>query len=130
MQQNRTSPRAEYRQRENLRINASPNLAEKFRGLKSLTVDLAYYDEGGTHKTTEIKYTVNLANAKSAFSFTCPNNECVGGDFDLSEQLAKAVAAHLTTSTGEMRCEGWQSKTTIETVRCHSLLRYRLNLEF
>jgi hypothetical protein len=130
MAQHKTSPRAEYRQRENLRINASHNLAEKFHGLKSLTVDLAYYDAGGIRKTAEIKYTVNLANAKSVFSFTCPNNECVGGDFDLSEKLASAVAAHLVTATGELCCQGWQSKTTIESARCHSILRYKFNLGY
>ena len=41
------SPRAEYRQQEGLRINASPNLADKFRALKTLMVDLAYYDDEG-----------------------------------------------------------------------------------
>jgi hypothetical protein len=130
MPQIKTSPRAEYRQRENLRINASPNLAVKFRGLKSLTLDLAFYDAEGLHKTSEIKYTVNLANAKSVFSFSCPNNECVGGDFDLSEKLAEAVAAHLTTTSGELRCQGWQSKTTIESTHCHRVLRYKLSLGY
>jgi hypothetical protein len=130
MSQHKPSPRAEYRQRENIRINASPNLAEKFGGLKSLTVDMAYYLAGGTRMTTEIKYTVNLANAKSEFWFACPNHECVGGDFDLSEKLASAVAGHLATTTGEMCCQGWQSKSTIESARCHSVLRYKLNLEY
>ena len=130
MRQNRIGPRAEFRQQENLRINASPNLAEKFHGLKSLTVDLAYYDAGGAHKTSEIKYTVNLANAKSAFSFTCPNHECIGGDFDLSDRLASAVAAGLAFTTGEMCCQGWQSKTTIGSAHCHNVLRYKLNLEY
>jgi hypothetical protein len=130
MQQHKISPRAEYRQQENLRISASPNLAERFHGLKSLTVDLAYYDSGGIHKTGQIKYTVNLANAKSAFSFICPNNECIGGDFDLSQELAEAVAAQLTTATGEACCQGWQSKTTIDSVHCHNILRYKFSLEY
>ncbi|HYT61274.1 MAG TPA: hypothetical protein VEL06_13955 [Haliangiales bacterium] len=130
MQRHKIGPRAEYRQQENLRINASPNLAERFHELKSLKVDLAHYAAGGVHKTSEIKYTVNLANAKSVFSFTCSNNECVGGDFDLSEKLANAVAAHLTTTAGELCCQGWQSKTTIESKHCHNVLRYKLSLEY
>jgi hypothetical protein len=129
-QHHRTSPRAEYRQQENLRINAAPNLAEKFCELKSLTVDLEYYDAGGVRRTSALKYRVNLANAKSAFSFACPNNECVGGDFDLSEKLASTVNAHLATATGEMCCQGWQSKTAIDSTRCHSVLRYKLTLEY
>lgn len=103
-------------------MSASPNLGETFRGLKSLSVDLAYYNAGGTHKTSEIKYSVNLASARSVFLFLCPNHECVGGDFDLSGKLAGAIAAHLTSATGEMCCQGWQSKTTsspcIATVFC------------
>ena len=124
------TPRAEFRQQENLRINASPNLAEKFPELKSLSVDLTYYDSEELHKASQIKYTVNLNNAKSAFSFMCPNNECVGGDFDLSEKLAGAVAARLATATGEILCQGWQSKTTIDSVHCHKALRYTLKLEY
>jgi len=46
----------------------------------------------------------------------CPNAGCIRGDFDLSDQLAKAVKEHRTTVTAEMCCQGWQSKTTIDTV--------------
>lgn len=130
MHQHKTSPRAEYRQQEGLRINASPSLAEKFHELKALTVDLEYYDSGGIHRTSEIKYTVNLANAKSAFSFICPNNECIEGDFDLSQELASAVAARLSVVTGEACCKGWCSKTTIGTMQCGNILRYKLSLGY
>ena len=40
-----------------------------------------------------------LANAKSVFRIDCPNSGCIGGDFDLTEELAKAVAEHRTTVT-------------------------------
>ena len=124
------TPRAEFRQQENLRINASPNLAEKYPELKSLSVDLTYCDAEDLRRTNQIKYTVNVNNAKSAFSFMCPNSECVGGDFDLSEKLASAVAARLATATGEIECQGWQSRTTINSVHCHNVLRYTLSLEY
>jgi len=128
--QQKTSPRDEFRQRELVRINASVSLAEKFRELKSLTVRLSHYTAGGTHKRSEIKYTVDLAHAKSAFSFACPNSRCFGGDFDLSEILASAVAAHLTTTEGEMRCHGSQTKTTSAAQPCESVLRYKLSLKY
>jgi hypothetical protein len=91
MHHQRFSPRAEYRQQENQRANDSANLAERFRDLKSLTVDLAHFAPERLTKTSEIKYTVNLAHAKSVFRFNCTNDECVGGDFDLSAALANAV---------------------------------------
>lgn len=130
MQTHKLTPRAEYRQQENLRINASPNLAERFPKLKALTVELTHFDAGGVHKTSHIKYTVNLANAKSVFSFTCPNHECVGGDFDMSEPLARAVESRATSAAGELCCQGWQSKTTIHSVYCHNVLRYKLTLVY
>jgi hypothetical protein len=115
---------------EGLRIKDSVTLANKFGELKSLTVDLAYYDPEGHSKTGEIKYTVNLANAKSVFCFNCSNSECVRGDFDLSQEVANAVMARRTDVTGEMSCQGWRSKTTIDTLRCRNILRYKLSLGY
>jgi hypothetical protein len=72
----------------------------------------------------------NLAHAKSLFRFDCPNNECVGGNFDLTAELSRAVAERRESATGEARCEGWQSRTTIGRVQCGHILRYKLSLEF
>jgi hypothetical protein len=130
MAQNKINLQEEYRQRQKLRINASPNLAEKFRELKALALNLAYFDAGGLHKRTEIKYSVNLANAKSVFSIRCPNDQCVGGDFDLSEALARAILARQTTATGEISCLGWRDKTTINAAHCSNLLRYTFRLHY
>ena len=126
----KANPRAEFRQQENLRITASSTLAEKYHDLKSLMVELAYFQSDGIRQATEIKYTVNLAHAQSAFSVNCRNDECVGGDFDLTEKLAGAVAAREISTSGEVCCQGWQDRTTIESERCHTILRYKLNLEY
>jgi hypothetical protein len=130
MQHQRHSPRAEYRQQESQRVNDSVNLAQKFHDLKSLTVDLAHFDPERLAKTSEIKYTANLAHAKAVFRFNCTNDECVGGDFDLSAALADAVAAHRTTASGEAICQGWRSKASIDRTPCNSILRYRLSLGY
>jgi hypothetical protein len=130
MYEQKTNPRVEYRLQENQRVKDSVSLAEKFGRLKSLTVDLAYYGPEAVSKTSEIKYTANLAHAKSLFRFDCPNEDCVGGDFDLSQQLAKAVAGQETTLAGEVICQGWQSKATIDRMHCHHILRFRLSLEY
>ena len=128
--QQRKGPRAEYRELESQRYKGSVTLAEKFARLKSLAVHLAHYNSSGVTKSTETKYTFNLHNARSVFRFDCQNSECIRGDYDLSEDLALAVAAGRTTATGEMRCQGWLSKTTIDTVRCNNLLRYTLSLGY
>jgi len=128
--QHKDGPRAEYRRQENLRIQESASIAEQFRQLKGLTVNLAFYSSEGVTKNSEIKYTVNLAHAKSLFRFDCHNHECVGGDFDLSQDLANAVAKRQAIVTGEACCQGWLSKATIDRVRCNNILRYKLSLVY
>src|SRR5436853_432447 len=86
----KSNPRVEYRLRQNQRVKDSISLGEKFPKLKALTVDLAYFDSEGLTKSSEMKYKVNVQHAKSVFCFVCQSGECIGGDFDLSEALAKA----------------------------------------
>lgn len=129
-QSQRTNPRSEYLHQENERVRSSPSLAEKYTKLKSLTVDLGYYDPEGLTKKSQIKYTVNLEHAKSIFRIGCHNHECVHGDFDLSAVLAEAVAARRTTVTNEMRCTGWRNRAVMEAVRCDNILRYKLLLRY
>ena len=123
-------PRAEYLQQQHQRVKDSASLQERYRELKSLTVEMAYFDEGFTVRRGEMKYTVNLAHAKSLFRFSCPNDECVCGDFDLSSELANAIAARQETASGELICQGWRSRTTIDNVLCRNVLRYKLSIGY
>ena len=130
MRPHKFTPREDYRKQEAQRTNASPSLSETFRELKSLTVEFGYFSSEGVSRNRQIKYTVNPEHAKSVFRLDCVNQECVGGDFDLSEALVQAVAARETTVTGEMCCQGWLSKTTIHRIHCHNILRYKLTLAY
>jgi len=130
MRQQRIGVRAQHRQQESERIKSSSTLTEKFPELKSLTVDLAYYDSDGVTRSSQYKYMVNLENARSVFCFDCRNQECVAGDFDLSQEITNAVAAHSTSVTGERRCLGWLNKATIDSVHCQNILRYKFSLGY
>ena len=130
MQTRRTNPRAEYRLREMERVNSSVSLAEKFPKLKTLMVELAYFTNDRATKGNEVRYKVNVAHAKSVFSFVCPNSDCIGGDFDLSETVAKAVSGKRKVVEGEMACLGWRHRAKEEKVRCDHMLRYKLKLGF
>jgi hypothetical protein len=130
MNHHKVDERKEYRQQEAQRISDSASLTDRFPQLKSLSVVLACFDPRGVTKKSELKYTVNLAHAKSVFRFFCPNDTCIGGDFDLSEELVTAVAEHRTTASGEVRCQGWHGKTTVGEVHCHHILRYTLSLGY
>ena len=128
--QRKLSPRAEYLQQESQRVKDSASLLERFQELKTLTVEIAYFDDEGLIRRGEMKYTVNLAHAKSLFRFSCPNSECVGGDFDLSADLANAVAGRHEVASGELVCEGWRSRTAIDKLPCHNILRYKLSIGY
>jgi hypothetical protein len=130
MQSPKTSPRGEYLQQENLRVQASPTLAEKFPQLKSATMDLGYYDGEGIVRSSQIKYIVNLKHAKSIVRVACHNHECVRGDFDLTDALVRAVQARQTSVSGEICCRGWRSRATIDAVPCKNILRYTLTLGY
>src|SRR5207249_10644486 len=93
MHRQKTGARAEYRQQETQRIKDSASLADKLPRLKSLTVHLTYYDPKGVTRSSQIKYKVNLTNAKSGLRFDCLNNSCIRGDFVLTEDLAIATAS-------------------------------------
>lgn len=130
MHHNKLTPRATYRQQEARRTQESVSLSEKFPELKSLTVEFGYFTPQGVTRNRQIKYTVNPDHAKSVFRLDCVNHECVGGDFDLSEALAQAVAARKSTVTGEMCCQGWLSKTTIDSIHCLDIMRYKFTLAY
>jgi hypothetical protein len=122
--------RADYRRQEGQRAKESASLSEKFRELKSLTVEFGYFSPAGIARNGRIKYTVNPVHARSVFRLECPNIECVCGDFDLSEAITRAVAMRQAAATGEMSCQGWLSKTTIDRIHCHNILRYKLSIEY
>jgi hypothetical protein len=124
------TPRADYRLSQGQRAKDSVSLLEKFREMKSLTVEFAHFTSEGVSRNSQIKYTVNPEHARSVFRLDCPNHECVAGDYDLSDALTRAVAARQTSVTGELRCEGWLSKTTIDNIHCHNILRYKLTIEY
>ncbi len=126
----KTNPRAEYRLRENQRINESASLAAKFPKLKSLKVDLSYFEPDGLTRTGELRYKVNVEHAKSAFSFVCQNGECLAGDYDLSNAVAEAVVKRRRTAEGEVRCQGTRLKPKEEKRPCHNLLRYKLTFGY
>ena len=123
-------PRFEYQEQETQRVNASPRLADKFPELKSLVLDLGHFGPEGVTRNSQIKFTPNLDTAKAVFRINCPNQGCIGGDFDLTKPLAQAVSEHRTSVKAEMCCQGWMNKTTINSVHCHNILRYTLSLTY
>jgi len=105
-------------------------MAEKFPRLKSLKVDLSYFEPDGLTRTGELRYKVNVEHAKSAFSFVCQSGDCLAGDFDLSNAVAEAVVKRCKTVEGEVRCEGTRGNPKSGRRPCHNVLRYKLTLGY
>jgi len=122
--------RREYRLRQRERIEASPLMGEKFPRLKALQVNLKFYDADGTNQTGEMKCKLNVEHARSAYWIGCPGAGCTGGDFDLSAVLTEAVARRSKVVTGETRCPGTCKRGDGKQVKCETLLRYKLNLNY
>ena len=126
----KTSPQAEYRLKQREQTEGAPSMAEKFPRLKALTVNLAYYDAEGVTKNGEMKCKLNVEQAKSVLWFTCRGVDCAGGDFNLSEAVAKSVAGRRKAAIGELRCQGQRKRADRELVPCQALLRYKLILDY
>lgn len=126
----RISARGKYLREEDERIKLAPSLAEAFPHLKSLGAMLSYFGPLSQSPLSEVKCTFNLAHSKALFRFACPNNECVEGNFDLSAALARAVIERAGAASGELQCQGWRNKATIDRVCCGHILRYKLTLVF
>ncbi len=130
MYQKRIGIRAEHLQEQHERVSVARSLAEEFPQLRTLTATLSRFSPDGLTCCSELKCTFNLGYAKALFLLACPNPECVGGNFDLSLELARAVAGHQQSTTGESRCQGWKNKATVGSIYCDHLLRYTLQLAY
>jgi hypothetical protein len=127
----KVSPRAEYRLAQAELIKGSSSLTEKYPKLKSLRVDLIYLDATGRTQNGGMKYKANLEHAKSRFCFNCTHADCVGGDYDLSEELSKGISKKLKLVEGELRCQGVRhNKERKSQAPCQSILRYKLTLGY
>jgi hypothetical protein len=126
----KTDERAEYRALQTESANASPNLAQKYEQLKGLTLELSQYETGGERRASQLKQSVNLEHASSLVRVHCGNMDCVRGDFDLSNEIATAVAAHRPMIAGELVCQGWLNKAAMGKVRCARVLRFKIHLQY
>jgi hypothetical protein len=131
MHTRKISPRVQYRLLQTQRVQDSASLAQKFPKLKSLKVDLEYFDSSGVTRNGGMKYKPNLEHAKSLFSFNCLNGDCAGGDYDLTDELSRAITSRRKVVAGEVRCQGVRhNKERKDSVPCQSLLRYKLSLGY
>jgi hypothetical protein len=131
LQNRKRSPRDEHRLLERQRVADSASLAQTFPSLKSLKVELEFFDSKGYTRNGGMTYRANLEHAKSVFCFNCVNQDCVAGDYDLSENLSAAILAKRKTVTAELRCQGIRhNKERKSQTPCQSILRYKLSLAY
>ena len=106
----------------------SPVLLARFPDLRFLKVNLLYFNPSGLAQIGELKYSVNVSNAKCMFVFACRSEACACGDFDLSEAFGNALHSRSNKVEGEVRCAGTRTRAKGEEFHCGNLLRYKLTL--
>jgi hypothetical protein len=126
----KSNPYLEQRLRERERLANSLSLEQKYPQLKSLSVVLGYFDQHRMTHAGELRFRANVKHAKSILAFSCPNANCLGGGFDLSDVLLEAVSARRAIAQGELRCHGMRSLASKQTTACQHLLHYKLNLSY
>ena len=122
--------RKAYRRKAFERAEKSPSLAMAYPQLKTLSVDLLYFDREIVSFGHGLRYRANLETAKSMLQFTCPSTLCHRGGFDLSNELSCAVAKRRKALDGEVHCHGSRDQESGKTVPCESILHFKMILTF
>jgi hypothetical protein len=122
--------RKENRQEIFERIEKSATVAVMYPELKTLAVNLLYFDRGIVSWGHGLRYRANLETAKSMLHFNCPSSLCKDGGFDLSRNLSSAVAQHQKSIVGAMHCPGSRDQETGKATPCECILHYKINLTF
>jgi hypothetical protein len=112
------------------RVEKSATVAVMYPGLKTLAVNLLYFDRGIVSWGHGLRYRANLETAKSMLHFNCPSPLCKDGGFDLSHNLSSAVAQHQKSIVGVMHCPGFRDQETGKAAPCESILHFKINLTF
>src|SRR5579872_5517326 len=130
----RVRPKAELRKADRRRAfdraEKSLSLARAYPQLKSLSVDLLYFDREIVSFGHGLRYRANLETAKSMLQFTCPSGLCHRGGFDLSTGLNSAIAERRKGLDGELHCHGSRYEESGKTVPCESILHFKMILAF
>jgi hypothetical protein len=110
------------------RVEKSASLAVKYPRLKALKMNLLYFDREIVSRGQGILYRANVETAKSMLHFNCPSSLCLGGGFDLSNDLRTAVAGLRKSIVGVRHCCGFRDEETGKTVPCKSILHFKMTL--
>ena len=122
--------RKENRRETFAQVEKSATVAVQYPQLKSLAVDLLYFDREIVSRGQGLRYRANLETAKSMLHFNCPSTMCKDGGFDLSRNLSSAVAEHQKSVEGAVRCLGFRDQEIGKTAPCESVLHFKMNLAF
>jgi hypothetical protein len=112
------------------RIEKSATLAVMYPGVKTLAINLLYFDRGIVARGHGLRYRANLQTAKSMLHFNCTSLLCKDGGFDLSAHLSSAVAQSRKSIVGAMHCPGFRDQETGKPAACESILHFKITLAF
>lgn len=102
---------------------AAPAVSKKFPGVKELVVELRFADpEGKVHPSPhKRKFAPEM---QAYFEFQCPLRDCVGGGFNLTTAIPKALSDRRGTGGGKLSCNGRRDRDGVADHTCRLELQY------
>lgn len=106
---------SERRQRQ----DEAPRLKSEVERLAELAIEVSEFRAGGTVLAARHTRRIVIDHAPALFEIPCTEERCMGGGFDLTRDIMRALRSRETTFEGEDVCAGEVGSTT-----CGRVLRY------
>lgn len=107
-------------------LSAAP-LVSSYAGVGEVAVEMRFSDAEGKQQPSP--RAVSFAPDMHAFfQFGCPMRDCVGGGYDATEELQRALSKRKSGFTGTLTCEGNRPRGGFKDMRCNLQLHYTLTI--
>ncbi len=110
-------------------LEAAETIAGVLPGVRHLAINLTI---AGPDR--EIEPSLNNRSfgpqSRAFFNFRCKNVECVGGGFDLQDDILAAAEEGRNELTGRRVCHGWRSADLVGQQKCYFELNFKAHLSY
>lgn len=111
----------------------SPSLSQRFPWLKSVVVDLEFFDAAGVNLLSFMQYKPNLMQATSVFPFGGRSADESLSELEATRQVCEAIQARRNSVSGEWpHCRAVEGSgvSSPDPLKQVNVLRFRLTLDY
>lgn len=110
-------------------LENSETIADLLPGIRHLAVNLTIVSPD-----REIEPSLNNRSfgpqSRAFFQFRCKNVTCVGGGFDLQDDILAAAADGRNELSGRRVCQGWRSSELVGQQKCYFELNFKAHISY